>query len=509
MSSTNQPDDALGSASADDQRRRLELELIKVRSEAQAARLEAKAAEIELILRECGERTSVAETAEQIVRVDSAATKISKSGFNDWAAVRAVMPAVAEIHDRNGAETVSSGGADVSDAQPLSAPISLDDDSASNCETDATNRAIPAVARIDGGHSRLRRPHFDNDDSDSASAEGEPDRPVDVGIKIDDGSAPKVRLAAGELDSFSTDEEEFETRRRPAAFVVSVAVHVAILLLLAFVTLQTHRPKDQVALSASAPEASEVAMETFEIESSEPESEPTEVTPVETEYEISDVGTFTTADIKPDKPPTEVAAPTESFSTDSAASAMSLSSDSDAKIQFCGVEGGGNHFVYLVDSSKSMDEGFQSARDELLHSIDFLKPDQRFYVVFFDADSSYMRLTNANQDEPRSMYATPQNKAALKRWAMRIAMDRGKAPYDALRFALKLRPDAIFLLSDGQFPQGIEDLLKEENKVENLFGDSGPISIVHTISYHSKEGESRMRRIAEQNKGKYRHVAKQ
>ena len=91
---------------------------------------------------------------------------------------------------------------------------------------------------------------------------------------------------------------------------------------------------------------------------------------------------------------------------------------------------------------------------------------------------------------------------------MSIAMDRGRAPYEALRFALKLKPDVIFLLSDGEFPQGIEDLLREENRVENLFGESYPISIVHTIGYHSQRGEQRMRRIAEQNGGQYRHVRK-
>ena len=86
--------------------------------------------------------------------------------------------------------------------------------------------------------------------------------------------------------------------------------------------------------------------------------------------------------------------------------------------------------------------------------------------------------------------------------------DCGKAPYDAIPFALKLRPDVIFLLSDGEFPQKIEDLLKQENRVSNLFGDDKPISIVHTIAYHSRAGESRMQRIAKQNQGQYRYIAK-
>ena len=187
---------------------------------------------------------------------------------------------------------------------------------------------------------------------------------------------------------------------------------------------------------------------------------------------------------------------------------MELKSDSVSKMKFCGVEGGGNHFVYLVDSSGSMGDGFESARRELLGSIDLLSPDQRFYVVFFDADPDFMRISNPGVDEPRSVYATADNKAALRRWAMRIKMDRGKAPYDPLRFALGLKADVIFLLSDGEFPEGIPKLLKEENRVENLFGESKPISILHTISYFSEEGASIMKRMASQNSGQYRYVPK-
>ena len=291
--------------------------------------------------------------------------------------------------------------------------------------------------------------------------------------------------------------------------LVSAVGHGLLLIILAAVGLQTQRPKDQVALSASAVEASEVAMETFSIETSEPEAEESEPTPSETEYELSPVGEFAATEFTPDAAPASPSAAMSSISSSSSSTSLQgLMSDSSENIQFCGVEGGGNHFVYLVDSSKSMGDGFESARRELLASIEKLKPQQRFYVIFFDAKSDYMRLVDVRRDEPRSVNATPENKAAVRQWAMRIAKDMGRAPYDALRFALGLKPDVIFLLSDGEFPQGIEDLLREENVVENLFGDRHPISIVHTISYHSKEGESRMRRIADQNQGQYRHIPK-
>ena len=155
-----------------------------------------------------------------------------------------------------------------------------------------------------------------------------------------------------------------------------------------------------------------------------------------------------------------------------------------------------------------MGDGFQSARAELLASIDALDADQRFYVIFFDANSDYMRLTRTDQNDSSSVMASAKNKVSLRRWAMSITMDNGKAPYEPLRFALDLKPDAIFLLSDGEFPAGIEQLLSRRNRVENVFGEARRISIVHTINYHSTEGESRMRRIAQQNGGTYRHVPK-
>jgi hypothetical protein len=145
---------------------------------------------------------------------------------------------------------------------------------------------------------------------------------------------------------------------------------------------------------------------------------------------------------------------------------------------------------------------------ELMQSIDALQPHQRFYVIFFDASPDYMRVSHEDRDDPQSILATPENKQALRRWASTIKMDSGQAPYEPLRFALQLRPDVIFLLSDGEFPSGIERLLREENIVENLFGEKHIKSIVHTIGYHSRQGEIRMREIATQNQGQYRHVPK-
>ncbi len=329
----------------------------------------------------------------------------------------------------------------------------------------------------------------------------------------------KLPLPIAMVTPLDDESEEGSQRRfRPASWFVSSLVHAAILVLLGLFTLSSKPPKDQVAFSASSSESNEESMETFSIESNEPieESEPV---PSETAYDISAVGTMAIAELSMDVPPAPVPMASTEFLNESS-SAMSksmmksLASESDSKMKFCGVEGGGNHFVYLVDSSGSMRDGFQAARNELLDSIDQLTADQRFYVVFFDEEPSYMRISDPNTDETASVMATPENKAKLRQWAMTVQMNKGKAPYEVLPFALNLRPDVIFLLSDGEFPTAIEEILQEQNRDENLFGDSGPISIVHTIRYHGIEGETgrkaeaTMIKIAKENGGQYRHVPK-
>jgi hypothetical protein len=523
--------------SFEDQRQALELELIKIRNEASAARLEARAAEIELMIRQLGGRSTDVGPAERTstpglgaisgLGTTTSGTPINPphfsparpatpaSHFADWGEVRSTLPTVTTTvatieSDAAGLGTIARvDAAEPSVTRPHFLDVEKDDVAPDDLNQDEVSGGVPDGT--DDGANGFAGTDLKGTDLKGTDLKGtnlkEPSSRT--ALVVSDETVPESSRVTGQVSVESDlDEEENEERRgKPAAWLVSAVAHVGILVLLAAIGLQTQRPKDQVALSASVSEANEVSMETFAIESSEPETEPTEPTPSETEYELSPVGELAATDFAPDAPPAPPLTAMTSSELSSAA-AMSVKSDSDAKIQFCGVEGGGNHFVYLVDSSGSMGEGFESARAELLASIQVLKPDQRFYVVFFDAQSDYMRLRNANTDEPRSVNATPQNKAALKRWAMRISKDRGRAPYDPLRFALELKPDVIFLLSDGEFPQGIEDLLKEENKVENLFGESHPISIVHTISYHSKEGESRMRRIAEQNKGQYRYIPK-
>ncbi len=546
-----------------DPRRELELELIKIRSEAAAARLEAKAAELELKLRRMSRRPPTESAAKMSYRdagtgqpaaphvgvfgesasMDAVAAQTDIEPETQTAASAAISPPTAfgswdavrrATFAATPGQTPSTAAFRGDSAPGVPPPISLpptgslatgneradDDEGRQRIDT-----AVPVVPRpkfIDSGSSPADT-HSEPVDQDPSTADVSDERIDDGGqvavqqvsagasemfLQFADMATRQTPLEVQQLALDSNIEAEDSTRRKsPAALVVSTLLHFLILVLLAAVTLNNRSPKDQVAIAASVSNPAEESMETFEIQTSEPEADPAAS---ETEYELSPVGEMQVAEFSPEAPPAPPAPAAAAMlsSAQMSAAAMTLQSDSEAKIQFCGLEGGGNHFVYLVDSSGSMGDGFESARRELLQSIDVLKPDQRFYVVFFDAQPDYMRLRDPNTNEPRSAYATSENKQALKRWAMGIEQNVGRHPEDPLKFALDLKPDVIFLLSDGEFPQRIEDLLKRENRIENLFGDDGPISIVHTIGYYSREGENIMKRIAQQNKGQYRHVPK-
>lgn len=326
----------------------------------------------------------------------------------------------------------------------------------------------------------------------------QPVRSVPAGLPLVD--APPAEPAARPL--------------RPAAWLVSALGHVVLLVLLGLMSLAAQPPRDQMAFSATAAEVSEQVIDTFTIETSELSAEEMPPQPAEAVLEVSPVGTLPVAEVRLDLPEVMPLATADLLSSQ-ASSMTSLSrsprGDTESNVQFAGVAGGGNHFVYLVDSSQSMRK-FNEARMELLRSVDALKNDQRFYVIFYDQEPDRMRLSDPGLDEPTSVLATPANKAALRRWAMTIRQQRGKSPIDVLPFAFRLRPDTIFLLSDGEFAARTEEVIREHNRRDNLFGEDGPVSIIHTIRFpgataaEARSAEVQMQRIARENGGQYRNV---
>jgi hypothetical protein len=179
--------------------------------------------------------------------------------------------------------------------------------------------------------------------------------------------------------------------------------------------------------------------------------------------------------------------------------------------EFFGVKATGKRFVFIVDSSKSMRNGkFEAACEELFYAVQRLKSDQYFYVIFFDQNAA--RMTFAPKEEPEDTYAqaTTANINKLQKWMKTIELEGQTVPHDAFVFARKLSPDAIYLLTDGEFTDGgrSEDYLRASNLYKDPEVGLVPKSVVHTIGFWDPDGESTLRTIAKEHQGTYRFVAR-
>ncbi len=155
---------------------------------------------------------------------------------------------------------------------------------------------------------------------------------------------------------------------------------------------------------------------------------------------------------------------------------------------FFGIRTPGQLFVYVVDCSGSMsdDDRLIRAKRELRRSIWSLQSPQRFKVIFYNDQSIPMP-----GDLPRPADLT--SKKQLNAWLRLIEPDGETDPRGALSLALSLRPDAVFLLSDGEFPDGTAAAVARKN----------PRKIrIHCIDL-SGTGGDHLQRIARDSGGQF------
>jgi hypothetical protein len=164
---------------------------------------------------------------------------------------------------------------------------------------------------------------------------------------------------------------------------------------------------------------------------------------------------------------------------------------------FGGSRGAGT-FVFVLDQSGSMNlplrqvknvTRFQRLQLELMSFINQLEPTQSFYVIFFNENANPMPSGGL-------VPATQGNKLRYLNWIRQVTPGGRTDPRSAVRMAIKMQPEQIFFLSDGEIDPFFEQqILKHEPGSWKL----------STYSFGVHGGQF-MQVFAEKHGGKYTYI---
>ncbi|MEM9752053.1 MAG: hypothetical protein AAF916_01560 [Planctomycetota bacterium] len=188
---------------------------------------------------------------------------------------------------------------------------------------------------------------------------------------------------------------------------------------------------------------------------------------------------------EPDPSPTTIATPFGDHDTGSAGSPGLAS--------FFGAEGHGTKFAYLIDKSGSMSGApFEAAKAELIRSLRALQPHEQFFIAFYDARAEFM-------PGQRLLSATPRNVERAIEWVRSVSLGGSTNPTEALTHTLtRVRPDTIWLLSDGAFSAAVVNSIATHNPQQRTH--------INTLAFIDRAGEALLKIIADENRGDYRYV---
>lgn len=170
-------------------------------------------------------------------------------------------------------------------------------------------------------------------------------------------------------------------------------------------------------------------------------------------------------------------------------------------VQVFGAEGKGSSFVYVFDQSGSMDEyggkPMQAAKNNLIKSFESLGSLHKFNLIFYN-EKPYVWKTN------KMLFADEVNKAGAIKYIQGIIPRGGTKHYPALMEALRLNPEIIFFLTDGDENDKLRPgELEEINRRNGRIG--AQINVIQ-FGVGEKRQAAFLRTLAAQNRGQYVYI---
>jgi hypothetical protein len=182
-----------------------------------------------------------------------------------------------------------------------------------------------------------------------------------------------------------------------------------------------------------------------------------------------------------------------------AAKAAFTSPGEKAQVSLFGVKAGGSKFVYVLDRSGSTDgKLLTAAKAEILASIETIDDVHQFQLVVYNERPKAFNPSGAGG---QLAFGTDANREEVKKFLSTISGDGGTDHAAALSMAIRMHPDVIFMLSDGDDPMLTARDLQRIDRI-------GAGIIINTIQF----GEGRklehgfMEKLAKQSGGEYKFV---
>jgi hypothetical protein len=186
--------------------------------------------------------------------------------------------------------------------------------------------------------------------------------------------------------------------------------------------------------------------------------------------------------------------------TDPPAKKPPLASPGDkAQVSLFGIQAEGSKFVYVLDRSGSTEgKVLAAAKAAILASIETIDDVHQFQLVVYNERPKVFNPAGPNG---QLAFGTENNRAEVKRFLATISADGGTDHSAALSTAVRMHPDVIFLLSDGDDPKLTAHDLERIDRI-------GAGIIINTIQFgedHKLE-HGFMEKLAKQSGGEYKFV---
>ncbi len=176
-----------------------------------------------------------------------------------------------------------------------------------------------------------------------------------------------------------------------------------------------------------------------------------------------------------------------------------------ARTSIFGVESEGHSFAYVFDRSASMGSfgnlPLNAAKAALKASLAHLDDTHRFHIIFYNEQPT---IFNASGGKTSLVMADERAKTLAHRFIDGIDANGSTEHMPALKAALHLAPDVIYLLTDADRPVLNTADLAEIRRRNQRVGAS-----IHTIEFGSgrrMDSVNFLVKLAQQNNGRYTYV---